>query len=123
VVVVGVLRTSHGSTSLPGDLLVGSPRGISRIAAASSGKIRIMRMTDSSIRREIESGASTAIKGGEDFSSKISAVEIRCGNLRRIGEETSTTTTTTTTIALVAETQESYVIPQLVPQFLISVNV
>jgi hypothetical protein len=98
---------------------VGSPRGISRIEAASSGKIHIMRMTDFSSRREIESRASTAIKGEEDFSNRISAVEIRCGNLRRIGEETSTTTT----IALVAEIQERYVIPLLVPQLLISVNV
>jgi hypothetical protein len=119
VVVVGVLRTSHGSTSPPGDLLVGLPRGISRIEAASSGKIRIMRMIDSSSRREIESGASTAIKGEEDFSSKISAVEIWCGNLCRIGEETSTTTI----ITLVADIQERYVIPLLVPQLLISVNV
>jgi hypothetical protein len=118
VVAVGVLRTNHGSTSHPGDLLVGSPWGILRIEVASSGKIHIMRMIDSNSRREIGSGASTATKGEEDFSSKIIAVEIRCGNLRRIGEETSTTT-----IALVAETQERYVIPLLVPQPLISVNV
>jgi hypothetical protein len=116
---MGVLRTSHGSTSLPDDLLVGLPRGISRIEAASSGKIRTMRMTDSSSTREIESGASSAIKGEEDLRSRISTVEIRCSNLCRIGEETSTTTT----IALVAEIQERYVILLFIPQLLISVNV
>jgi hypothetical protein len=119
VVVVGVLRTSHGSTSLPDDLLVGLLRGISRTEVDSSGKIRIRRMIDSSSRRKIESAVSTVIEGEEDSRSRISAVEIRCSNLRCIGEETSTTTT----ITLAVEIQERYVILLLVLQLPISVNV
>jgi hypothetical protein len=77
-----------------------------------------MRMTASSNRRGIEIGASLATKGEEDLRSRISAVEIRCGNFHRIGEETSTTTT----ITLVAEIQERYVILLFALQLLISVN-
>jgi hypothetical protein len=118
VVVVGVLITSHDSTSLLGDLLVGLPWGILRIVAISSGRIHTKRQIDSNSRRGIEIGASSTTKEEEDSRSRISAVRIRCGNLRRIGEETSTTTTT----ALVAEIQERYVILLLVLQLLISMN-
>jgi hypothetical protein len=96
----------------------GFAQGILRIEAVSSDRIHTKRKITSSSRREIEIGVSSATKGEEDLRSRISTVEIRCGNLCRIREETSTTTT----IALVVEIQERYVILLFALQLLISVN-